>query len=273
VQVVQARRAEAFDVHSFPWAPELAFVPDLPRVEHPEELLAIQRFLASGGRHRLVVPMRERSVQLFGDEKRLEQLRRGSLFGPGRLSLATLRCLSVSPPLAMEVGPPGSAGRPALILENHHPWWSFCRWNQQHGAYSYVVYGAGASFGAEALRFLADTVMDGRDEAPVLHYAGDIDAEGLRIPWRAAPIAAELGLRLLPAARWYARMLAEADALARAGVPLSVDQAIPIGPELAWLPEALHAAVRDAFAAGRRVPQEVVGTEVLAGEGREAEEP
>ncbi len=271
VQVVQQQRAEPFDPRGYPWAPELSFVADMPRIEHPEELMAIQRFLAGGGRRRPIVPMRERSIQLFGDEKRLEQLRRSSLFSSERLSLETLRCAAVSPPLALEAGPPGSGGRPMLILENHHPWWSFCQWNRRHGCYSHVVYGAGAGFGAEAVRFLHAhiTGADPRREAADLHYAGDLDAEGLRIPWRAAKLAEELGLRLLPAERWYRRMLEQADALERAGVVLSCGEPIATGPELEWLPVALQEPVRRAFAAGRRIPQEVVGSEELAAEGVE----
>ncbi|MCG8555418.1 MAG: hypothetical protein MJD61_09055, partial [Proteobacteria bacterium] len=69
------------------WAPELSFARELRSPQQRDLLLCVQRFLASGGRTRPLVPERERSLQLFGDEKRLEKLRRTPLFSPCRLSL------------------------------------------------------------------------------------------------------------------------------------------------------------------------------------------
>lgn len=186
--------------------------------------------------------------------------------------------MAVSPPLAMEAGPPGSESRPTLILptlilENHHPWWSFCRWNRRHGAYRCVVYGAGAGFGEEALRFLADLLTEEASSVgspPELQYVGDLDIEGLKIPWRAAPIAAGLGMRLLPAERWYRRMLERAEALERSGLSFSAEPG-EVGAEIAWLPEPLQMPVRRRLAAGRRVPQEILGTEELTLSTREGE--
>jgi hypothetical protein len=250
----------ALDVLSVPWAPELGFVPSLSRIDHPQELLALQAFFAFGGRTRPMVPMRERSVQVFGDEKRLERLRRTPLFAEGRLDLETLRCFEMAPPLVFEVGPPGSGGRPLLVLENHHTWWSFCRWNARVGEYAAVVYGAGGAFGRDAVAFLAE---HGRTlGAPRADYFGDLDHDGLLIPRRAAnDYAPEHGLTLLPAARWYRRLLRRAD-----------EVVLPTGAALSdegldWLPDGLASAVRAHFQAGRRIPQELVGTEELAGEG------
>lgn len=245
-----------------PWAPELAFVVTLARVEYAGELLAMQRFFADGGRHRPVIPMRERSVQLFGDEKRLERLVRTPLFEDGRLTLATLRCFAMAPPLVFVRGPPGTAGSPALVVENHHPWWSFCRWNERIGQYSGVVYGAGGGFGRDAVAFLAERCREW--QAPWAAYVGDLDADGLNIPRRAATqFAPTHQLQLVPETRWYAAMLD------RAGdVPLPVAGPIEAEEGIAWLPAELRERVRGHFRAGRRIPQELVGTEELTGEGR-----
>jgi len=51
---------------------------------------------------RTIIPMRERSHEIFGDEKRLDALATSSLFAPGRLTLATLFTGRIPPPLAYE---------------------------------------------------------------------------------------------------------------------------------------------------------------------------
>ena len=245
------------DLLAVPWAPELGFVPSLGRIDRPADLCALQRFFSRGGRTRPVVPMRERSVQLFGDEKRLERLLHTPLFGEGRLDLTKLRCFAMAPPLVYEDGPPGSRGRPVLVLENHHTWWSFCSWNARVGEYAAVVYGAGSGFGRDAVAFLADRCRT--LDAPHAAYFGDLDRDGLVIPWRAATdFAPDHKLRVLPETRWY-RLL-----LARAG-----EVVLPTGPALReegleWLPIELREEVSEHFRAGRRIPQELVGTEELA---------
>lgn len=252
------------DPLAVPWAPELSFVPSLGRIDWPAELLAIQAFFASGGRQRPPVPMRERSVQIFGDEKRLERLLATPLFAEGRLSLEALRCFSMAPPLVFEPGPEGSRGRAVLVVENHHTWWSFCRWNARTGAYAAVVYGAGGAFGRDVVAFLAERCR--ALDAPHVVYFGDLDPDGLRIPARAATqLAPPHALAVLPADRWYRTLLLCAEGAGLpVGAPLREDE-----EALSWLPSALVQPVRAHLRAGRRLPQELVGTEVLLGEGRE----
>jgi hypothetical protein len=249
----------AVDVKIVPWAPELAFVLDLPKVEHLNALLAIQRFFAAGGRSRSLVPMRERSVQLFGDEKRLDQLTRTPLFAEGRLTLEMLRCFPMAPPLAFEPGPAGSQGRPVLVIENHHTWWSFCRWNAREGAYAAVAYGAGGAFGRQAVEFLSERCREW--SAPFVLYFGDLDPEGLELPFRAARFAEQHGLRILPERRWYARLLEYASTM-----PLPVGAPLPVKDALSWLPGDLRDEVGHHFEQGIRIPQELVGTEALESE-------
>lgn len=248
------------DPLAVPWAPELSFVPSLGRIDHPSDLLALQAFFSRGGRARPVVPMRERSVQIFGDEKRLERLLLSPLFGEGRLDLAKLRCFAMAPPLVYEDGPSGARCRPVLVVENHHTWWSFCRWNARVGAYASVVYGAGGGLGRDAVAFLAERCRT--LDAPHAGYFGDLDPEGLAIPSRAATsFAAAHGVRVLPEERWYRLLLACAH-----DVPLPTGQALSEAC-VTWLPTELQDEVRGHFRAGRRIPQELVGTEVLAKQG------
>src|SRR5260370_9171997 len=66
-------------------------------------------------RDHLVVPSRERSLEIFGDEKALDRLIGTALFAPGRLSLELLRCRRVVPRLHCE---PVGKGRVLLVVEN-----------------------------------------------------------------------------------------------------------------------------------------------------------
>ncbi len=252
-----------FDLLSEPWAPELGFLPSLGRIDvPPDELKAVQQFFTTGGRTRPVVPMRERSVQIFRDEKRLERLIHTPLFGPGRLNLASLRCFALAPPLVYEDGPPASRGRPVLVVENHHTWWSFCRWNARVGEYAAVVYGAGSAFGRDAVAFVAERCL--ALAAPHADYFGDLDRAGLAIPWRAATSYAPAHrLHIRPGERWYRLLLRRAESVV-----------LPTGDALSeegleWLPGSLAVEVRAHFQAGRRIPQELVGTEELATLARE----
>jgi hypothetical protein len=252
------------DLHSTPWAPELGFVPSLGWTDRSAELQALQQFFTKGGRMRPLVPMRERSVQLFGDEKLLDCLVKGPLFGEGRLDLAALRCFAMAPPLVYEDGPPAARGRPVLVVENHHTWWSFCRWNAKVSAYSSVVFGAGKAFARDAVAFVAEKCQELR--APHAHYFGDLDPTGLYIPNHAATAYAPVhGLHILPAIRWYRLLLERAEE-----VPLPTGPCLP-EEGLDWLPVELRGKVIAHFEAGRRVPQELVGTEVLARHGIEEE--
>lgn len=90
------------------WRPQLRWAADVrdwsPR--RLRDLLAINRWL--GGADQLpVVPLRERSVQLFGDEKRLGALLSDPrLFGPDRLTLDLVRARRTSPPfIARTIAP------------------------------------------------------------------------------------------------------------------------------------------------------------------------
>ncbi|MCA9559197.1 MAG: hypothetical protein KC583_11625 [Myxococcales bacterium] len=241
------------------WAPELADFADQAPRSLRADLDALQRWLATGGRDSLVVPERERSLEVFGDEKRLEALRGGSLFAPGRLTLDTLRCFAVSPPLVWR----SFAGAPVgLIVENHHSWHSFCRFSAATGAYAAVVYGAGKAL-LKALPTLAEVAEAAGVERFV--YLGDVDPDGLHIGRRATEDAAALNLPpIAPAAGWYRRLFALAD-----GRTFASRASRTVNPDdIAWLPAGLQSRAADLIRAGRRLPQELLGwTELAALDG------
>jgi len=247
------------DHRTVAWPPELAFLVALPQLVNLDAALAIKAFLAAGGRERTMVPARERSVELFGDEKRLDRLRSSQLFAAGRLTLATLRCFDVVPPLTWEPGPPGSPRR-FLVIENLHTYDSFRRWNAERAAYAAIAYGQGNQLlrtAGDLPRLIAELRIDR------VEYFGDLDRRGLAI---AAHTAALLrpAIDLVPAVRWYEHLLACADRHLARQSPRSMP--VALGDEIDWLPADLRARVIAILADGLRLPQELVGWETLAGE-------
>jgi hypothetical protein len=215
----------------------------------------VNQFLQTGGADRPVVPVRERSLELFGDEKRLDALLGSALFrSDKRLTLELLRCQQTVAPLAYErVGP----GPGALVAENTATFHSLVRVIRDHhgqGPVGLVVFGEGRHFDASAPYL-------GQLEPPPspVWYFGDLDAKGLATPQLANRRLADAGLvPVRPAAALYRLLLAT-------GAPAKVKHP-PTTAALAGLVAWLPAELRDAAAkllAGHRLAQEAVGYERL----------
>jgi hypothetical protein len=181
---------EALEIRQFSWAPELAFVRDARLNISFAELRQLNAFFLNGGSGRPLVPIKERSLELFGFEKRLDTLADSALFGEGRLSLEQLRCFVVAEPLGWQRGPANQG--PLLVLENAATWDSFRRWNDAHPFFSAVVYGQGNCF-VDRVPFLTEIFRELGGSRPVFYF-GDLDGSGLRIPARASRATQRLGL-------------------------------------------------------------------------------
>ena len=244
----------ASDWRGVAWEPELRFVLET-RVGVPfEDLSAINRFLAGGGRERPIVPIKERSLEIFGDEKRLDALLATVPFRDGRVGLEVLRCRVVVEPLGWHRGP--DTTQPVLVIENLATWDSYARWNERERGFSAVIYGKGLVF-AEAVAGLEGVFREVGGIRPI-QYFGDLDPAGLEIPWRASRRATECGWGpVLPHAWSYRQLLT-------VGVGWEgVWDGDPVREEvLEWMGE-LAGAVRELFGRGRRLAQEHVGWEVL----------
>jgi hypothetical protein len=222
-------------------------------------LAGVAGWLAAGGAQRPVVPSRERSLQVFGDEKRLDGLVRGRLFAAGVLSLGLLRAEVVPVPLRATWVPGRRAGRPrCLIAENHHTWASLLRraWATADAhAGIHVGWGAGNQFpqGVAGVGLLEPPVA-------AVAYFGDLDANGLAIPAAADVAARPAGLPpVRPALGLYHLLLQVCGRQQRAA---ALDAATA-AERAAWL-GPLAAAAAELLLDGVRLPQESVGTEVLA---------
>ncbi len=249
-------KAQRIDPAQIPWLAELSFCADLKSAVALEAAIAINKFLIKHRRNLIPVPMRERSLQIFGDEKKLQRfLSPAGLFG-GRLSLASLGAFVVNPPLPHEKFPE-ARGKPVLVIENHHTYYSFCQWNRSSQVYSAIAYGSGMAF------VRTDTAIDeimASVEAGEIHYFGDIDWTGLEIPflfnkWRSIQGLPPLTL----ASSLYLWLLAN-------GVRQKVDEvALSSAEQISnWLPEQLRKTTVDFLLSGQRIPQESLGTDALS---------
>jgi hypothetical protein len=245
----------------FPWHPTLAWVADLPRLSADAEqfLRRVHDGLVYGS-FQHPAPLRYRSHQLTGDEKRLSALARTTLFGSDRLSLTLLGCFPDRVPLAWaRVGDADMA----LVVENAGLFSVAVSVLRQlsRPPYGLVAYGAGA--GAEqALPGLADV---GRPVTSVM-YVGDLDHAGLRIAQAAARALVEAALPALePAPGLHERMLKAAARLGHpSGWPAPARRTRADDAQLvSWLPAVIQPRVHALLAAGRRIPEEVLGPEEL----------
>lgn len=237
---------------SMPWRPELAWAATAELTRAQLATLQQLNLWFRDAKPTRVVPMRERSLEIFGDEKALDRLVTSVLFGPDRLSLAQLRAYRSRPPLpAVRVGD----GRVLLVAENSDTFETLVRLlGDDPGDVGHVAWGAGAAFEASVA-----SVGRLPGTKRVLYF-GDIDADGLRFPASAAALAAELGLPAIePAASLY-RLLLEVGHRARGGQRVDEARAASLA---AWLPAGLRLAVVELLVSGERLAQEAVGTERL----------
>ncbi len=250
---------EARQIREFPWETRLAFLHD-SRLNIPfAELKQLHDFLSANPRSAGSdsIPIKERSLTIFGDEKRLDALASSALFRTDRLDLARdLRCAMVGEPLAWKRGPAEAAARPVIVIENAGTWHSYCRWNAERKLFSAVVYGCGNRF-VDGVRYLPDLFSELGGPRPLLYF-GDLDPQGLLIPQEASGRLKARGGQHIAPHLWSYRQLLEAG---RCRVqPWDGDAPAPAVCD--WLDD-LAEPVRQLFARKQRLAQEFVGWELL----------
>jgi hypothetical protein len=237
------------------WHPALSWAPQARLTRSQEETLRLVNRWLHHNRDELVVPSRERSLEIFGNEKAIDRLIGTGLFGPGCLDLETLRCRRVAPRLHCESC---GSGDLLLAIENSDTFdsvLSVLRDRDDHRV-GMVAWGAGTGFEASVLSIgrLARHIAE-------VCYFGDLDENGLRVPANAASLANGEGLPAIrPASGLYAAML-------RLGIPQS-GQRKATAEVAAGLVNWLDAEHRDAAArlliSGDRIAQEAVGLAYLS---------
>ena len=255
-----ARTQRSPEAHA--WLPALAFAADERHPVRREDLQAINAFLLSARDRSLSpVPTRERSLQIFGNEKRLDELRKGeSKLFEGRISLEDLDCYPVAPPLPFETPTRPSPERPVLVLENYHSYDSFRRWNREAALYAAVAYGGGNAFRQGASN-IDELIV--RTTASGALYVGDLDPPGINILLGVNHRRrAERRILVQPHRGLYGWLLAHGcrrplDKAPRDGLAARLGEVFPVG---------VASALGELWAEGLRIPQESFGLEQLRGE-------
>lgn len=237
----------------FPWHTRLQWVLQL-RSLAPEQVSFLQHVhegLVEGWFHQPEC-FKYRSLQLTGDEKRLNTLLKGLLFGPERLTLSMLGCESEALPLATEFLSPHPR---MLVFENAAPFMlaRTIAASSRPPQIGRLAYGAGKQI-LKAVDYFSMIVPPISE----ILYVGDIDAEGLRIAVSVQRRSQAVAVR--PAIAFHRAMLASAAALgALTGWPAKEESPRRLGESvLQFLAADMRRDCGALIAAGHRIPEEVL---------------
>ena len=237
------------------WHPSLAWVLQASLTRSQLQTVEQVNLWLHHSRDYDVVPSRERSLEVFGDEKALDRLAGSALFVPGRLSLGLLRCRRVAPRLHCE---PASDGDVLLVVENSDTFDSLLTVLRDRDDHRVTLVGWGAGTGFEA-SILSIARMDRM--ITEIRYFGDLDENGLRTPANAAALAASASLPpVRPTTGLYG-------VLFRRGTPQPGQRKLPTesAADLArWLGPEHHAQAARLLVSGERLAQEAVGLSYLS---------
>jgi len=233
-----------------PWRPELAWAASAAlTVGQVATLQTVNTWLRDRGRNDDIAPLRERSLEILGHEKRLDALLGTSLFAPGRLSLELLRTFRAHPPLPVRTL---GSGPVLLVVENADTFDTLTRTLEAvPTGVGAVAWGAGAGFEASVLS-VAELLPQVRDVA----YFGDVDGDGLRIPASAASLAAAAGLPAVRPAIGLYQLLLEVGVRSSGQPAVDAARAATL---TSWLgDQAVASAAAQVLTSGHRLAQEAV---------------
>lgn len=258
IELIRERpQTPSADWRRFPWHPSLQWVLEQTRLS-PEQIRFLERVHCGlvNGEFGEPAPLKYRSLQLTGHEKRLADFARSTLFGAGRLTLDLLGCLAEVLPLAWEgVG----EGDRMLVFENAGPFTVACRILRTMHAppYGIVGYGAGRAFIAGLGYIPSIERKVGR-----IDYVGDLDAAGLDIMMTVSDRALAMGLPFGPATKLHVAMVQAAAAFG-ATEGWAAEEAKPRGRRVEDLIRPLDPCVASSISEilrrGHRIPEEVLG--------------
>lgn len=175
-------KKQAKDVAKVIWSPELTFLAEQV-IRQDSPWVEVDAWLKKyRGKELTLKPARERSLDIFGDEKALDRLAVLTPFKQGQISLATFRCFYVPEPIPWKPGPSGSRSFSGLCVENATTFDTLCRFNSEVGYWAFVAYGRGNQFASMTDGLVSVVKEYGHDR---VQYFGDADHEGIEIVARA----------------------------------------------------------------------------------------
>lgn len=236
------------------WARELTFLAAASHLPSFKLWLKLDEWL-KGHRHKdlPMLPIKERSLEIFGEEKALDALSKNRHFKEGVITLETLRCFPVYEMLAYDAGPANTHGKPCLVIENPTTVWTLSKWNKTAEKYSCIVYGGGNRISKTWEGLIPLQKKFGFKKAM---YFGDIDVPGFDMAFRAMAGLAEQDLFPL-----------ELDeSLYTLTLKLAEDVELNIEPNKKrlsqkvsnWIPPSIAKKVQRSLERHSRIPQEIV---------------
>ena len=260
IQKKATKKTTSFFIpNNYAWHPKLAsFVDDLI-LSQKKTAFKISEYLKqhpSKGAFKLSIPRRERSLKIFGDEKRLDSLSQKGILLSGHLKLEDLGCHNVSWPMLCHFPSIPCPNKPFLIIENHHTYESFRRWNEKAHQYTGIGYGGGEAFSSLETADYLDMMINLK-EVNEIQYFGDIDPKGIRIPARVsdARVARKM-TPIRPATKLYHWLLDH-------GIQRCYSKKSAISYPKGWLTEHCETKVDALFSQQKWLPQEALGYEEL----------
>lgn len=250
-----APEASSTDARAVVWHAELGWAAELDAAGKLTD--TERRFLTSVNawlprRPDTIVPQRERSLDICGDEKVLDTWVFTPLFAPGRLTYERLRCKPCWLPVHQEILGPGAW----LVIENWTTYRTLADAGRRHGWEGRLIWGAGNQVGAH----LASLAATGSVPTNGLRYFGDVDTAGFRIARMAAGRAETLRLgELRPAVELY-RVCHTAGTI-RSTANRAAEELQRWTRD--WLGGTLGRVAGEIIADGGRIVQETVGVELL----------
>lgn len=240
------------DLANVVWAPELGFWTEL-KTAQLAALLPINQFLLRRRSSFMRVPIKERSLEIYGDEKRLDAMCTGDTLFSGRLPLERIGCFRVPQPLPYRAA--DAPGRPVLVVENHNTYWSFGEWNHTARRYAAVIYGGGQNFRLTG-RALDQAIRE--TQAVGAEYFGDLDPKGVSIPLDFNRKIEAGFTEVTPAISLYRWLLTN-------GVRREKSECRTFATCLApqWLDATMAVELESLWSAGLWLPQEALGIEQL----------
>lgn len=237
------------------WSPELSFLAGKAAVRPDSPWLAVDAWLKRTRVEKPALkPVRERSLDIFGDEKELDSLLRQLPFKNGLVTLETLGCFYVPEPIPWLPGPIGSECKPGLCVENATTYYTMCRFNKEVGFWGYVAYGRGNGFVSMSEGVQAVVESYGHNQ---LLYFGDADLEGVEIAAKGAKRLIESGVSVGLDSRLYDILITSGtEATSKSGGELS-DAAARL------IADAGLGTLPDIFRRHMRIAQEWAGLETL----------
>ena len=257
-----AKTEPVFDHQTFPWSLPMSFVAGLARLPNQKIAQKLNDFFRGDWASRIPVPVKERSYEIFGNEKMLERVLDGQLGYEGRLTLEILRCYRVT---LVPVHRVFTDGTDVLIVENEATFDSVSRWNAVHRKLRMVIYGRGRE-----VEKISDFLLGEVQIKPgMIYYYGDLDRLGISMPYRLSrTLEQKGGCGISPATVCYRLLLRQPATIIMEDTEGEIDE--PTDSEwaaaLAWLPVDMRSEAETLLAADRRIAQESTGWELLRNE-------